>query len=210
MFMKKILVAILCIFLLAGCTRVDNLSYDDLIKEVMYQDNKHTNERHIGYSFYRPQGFVSLKRDDYNHIFTYKGNKIYMHVDLYSYNKKVKVKHKLDKDLYYAKELNDYNKKGFVEIKEEKDAYFYRILYNYIRVEGYAGKKDMKRVFTKISQMLSSFQFNDKVIAKIVSENARDFEERELEYFKNERSLKFGEETDSSYADIKKRDEYLY
>lgn len=208
--MKKILLTILCLLLLAGCTRVDNLSYDGVIKQVLYQDNKHTNERQIGYSFYKPQGFVSLKRDDYNHIFTYKGHKIYMHVDLYSYNKKAKIKHKRAKDIYYAKELDDYNKKGFVEIKEEKDAYFYRILYNYIRVEGYADKNDMKRVFIKISQMLSSFQFNDKVIAKIISENARDFEERELEYFKDERSLKYGEEKDSSYADIKKRDEYLY
>lgn len=208
--MKKFLLIVLCLFLLAGCTRVDNLSYDDLIKEVLYQNNNHVNERQIGYSFYRPQGFVSLKRDDYNHIFTYKGHKIYMHVDLYSYYKKAKVNHKLAKDIYYAKELDDYNKKGFVEIIEEKDAYFYRILYNYIRVEGYAGKSDMKRVFTKVSEMLSSLQFNDKVIAKIISENARDFEERELEYFKDERSLKYGEERDSSYADIKKRDEYLY
>lgn len=210
MFMKKILLAILCIFLLAGCTRVDNLSYDDLIKEVLYHNDRYPNERQVGYSFYRPQGFVTLKRDDYNHIFTYNGHKIYMHVDLYSYHKKAKIRHKLNNDVYYAKKLDDYNKKGFVEIREEKDAYFYRILYNYIRVEGYADKKDMKRVFIKVSQMLSSFQFNDKVIAKIISENTRDFEEKELEYFKDERSLKYGEDKDSSYADIKKRDEYLY
>lgn len=190
------------------------MEYEDIINNILVKDNHLVSERREGYSFYKPKGFTILKRDNLNTIFNYNGYKVYMYVDLYGYNLGIKFKYHPKNNILYSKEINKYNKYGFIEIYEENGAYFYKILYNYIRIEGYSNKNDIKLLLSKLARLLSSIEYNDKVIQKKLSTENSVYDEKELKYFikkdKGDFILGYEEEKDESYKNIKQKNEYLY
>ena len=54
--MKKIIVIVLGLFLLTGCTKVNDLSYDEIISKVVSSQIELNNEYRNGYKYYVPRG----------------------------------------------------------------------------------------------------------------------------------------------------------
>ena len=91
---KKILF-ICFIFLLAGCTNInDNKDYVSLVKNC-FTSKKVINDVSLGYKYYVPKGMEKIHDYDYNQVFLNEDVSIYLYVDVISY--------------YYKKYFQSYN-----------------------------------------------------------------------------------------------------
>ena len=87
------------------------------------------------------------------------------------------------KEGYYSKELNFNNKQGYVEITKMNEMYLIEIMYNYAKIETFVKEKDLNKVIINSCYILSSIQYNDKVIETLVGENVLDYKETIFDIF---------------------------
>lgn len=176
--MKKIVLLLCLVVLLTGCS-VKQVQYDNIdsiIESVLTKKIKLSNSYFDGYKYYLPRGLRLVGKKGYNAKLVSGKDTYYLYVDVIAYYNKVDSKF-TPSDGYYSKELNFNNKKGYIEITETEDLYFVEIMYNYSKIETLVEKKDLNTAIINACYILSSVQFNDKVIETLIGENALDYKE---------------------------------
>lgn len=177
--MKKILSFLLILILLSGCsiTRMDDIKFDEIVKETLTKDSKIYNQNKIGYRYYLPRTWESVSDIDYNEAFKEGNHKYYLYVDIVSYYNKVDFNYEVNKDAYYSEILEMDDKKGYLEINKVKDYFLVEMMYNYSKIEVAAKEEDLKTVVTGGLNLLTSIQYNNSVINNLVGNNKLSYEE---------------------------------
>ena len=162
--MKKILILILCLFVLTGCeSSIDVNDYDAILDTFLSKSTSLVNNYSNGYKYYLPSGVRVIECDNYNEKLYANGYNYYLFVDLVSYYYKTDIDYIPKKDIYYSKNFEYKEKKGYVEITEDKELYKINIYYNYASIETHVVKKDIGETLINICYILNSIKFNDAV-----------------------------------------------
>ena len=189
--MKKILIILLlAVFLITGCDiyKINYSSVSEMIDTILYKETKLTNINFEGYSFYLPRGTKIVDKRDYNLKIKGDNYYYYLYVDTIAYHYKTHNQFNIDKNSFYNEELKNHDLFGYVDIKEVGDKYFVVIMYNYAKIEGYVPKDDLNLAFAYMCSILSSIEFNDKVIATYIDNDKIISQEESFDIFssKNE------------------------
>ena len=197
---KKIILCILSVLLLTGCSfyNIHNLETDQLI-DIVLREKTYTNTNLEGYKLYIPKGMV-LSNDFNNNNMLYSDNdKYYLYVDLISYYNKVENEYKIntEKTAKYSRNLNYNNKQGYILVTEYNNKYFVEVMYNYAKIEVIT--KDMNKAITNSLIILNNISYNDKVIESLIGNNQLTYDEEEFNLLgpnstKSENFLQYEEE----------------
>ena len=87
--MKKVLLIIGLIFLITGCTNINELTYDEIIQNFGTESSR-TNTYRTGYKYYLPRGMQVNDSTLFNEILDDGKNTYYLYVDVVSYINQVK------------------------------------------------------------------------------------------------------------------------
>lgn len=189
--MKKIILALLVLVSLTGCTKINDLSTDEIINNNIKTTTKLSNQYRTGYKYYLPKGLSVVSQSDYNEKFNTDRYTYYLYVDIISYFNKVTHEYKTNQNAYYSKEIKHNKKFGYLEIKPINDKYLVEIMYNYAKIEVIVKKKDINSTVANAIIILNSIQYNDNVIQNEMGENVQ-FKETEYNIFETKK-------TDSNY-----------
>ena len=198
--MKKILTIFILLFLTTGCTivRIDTKSIDNITNVVLSKNNNLFNRVGKGYKYYRPRGVSYIDTNELNDVLYSNSNYYYLYVDAVSYYHKSEIKYKKNKDAYYFKKI-DGDKTGYVQITKKGKKYLVEFVYNYAKIEALVKKKDINKVILDASYILSTVQFNDKIIALMLNDEYFTNKEEQYTKFKSKKEdnnnfLKYNEE----------------
>ena len=182
--MKKIALLLCLVVLLTGCSvqKVENNNIDSIIESVLNKDIKLSNSYFGGYKYYLPRGLRLVSKKSYNAKLVNENNTYYLYVDVIAYYNKIQKKFEQSEG-YYSKELNFNNKQGYIEITKINEMYLVEIMYNYAKIETLVEEKDLNTVVINSCYILSSVQYNDKVIETLVGENILDYKETIFDIF---------------------------
>lgn len=206
--MKKVIV-ILSVFLLAGCTAYSSstLTMERAIGSVIESGPKYTNTNGKGYKYYKPRDFSVLEEKDFNLVLLNNGYNFYFNVDLNGYynskSNNYKIDYVVDNEVYFSYRFSYNNIDGYISIREAKNGYFYiKMLYNYSYIEVGVKEKDVKKAVIDSAIILSSINYNDKVIEKLIA--SRDLVSSESTY----EIAKPKVENDRNILDVAEYDQY--
>lgn len=188
---KKILVILICLFVLSGC-KIESISNNDINKNIdliLNKKVKYTNKDAVGYQYYLP-GYMRIKdSNDFNQEIYYNGRTFYLYADIVSYYHNKEVDYKVDKNAYYSKKISYNDKVGYLEINEYKDNYYIEMMYNYAKVEGYVKKEELIDSVSSITYILSSVKYNDNIIETLLGDKKYDLSNNETyNIFKTKKS----------------------
>lgn len=174
--MKKIILIILMILLLTGCSvvRIDTNSIDNILNVILTKNNELYNQVGQGYKYYLPSGVSYIDSDDLNDILYCNGNYYYLYIDAISYYYKNKVDYKEKDNTYYSKLLskNDgYKASGYLEIEEKDGLYYLVFSYNYARIETIVDKEDLNNAVLNSSYILSTIKYNYDIIELMLKDD---------------------------------------
>ena len=197
--MKKVLCLLTTIFLLCGCSKISDKSYDELINSVVASNYKMENTHRTGYKYYTPTNMDILNTLDYNETLADDNYKYYFYVDVVSYYNRVIESFTEDDKAVYSKSINYEDKYGYIEINKWKNGkYLLEIMYNYAKIEVIVDEENIKSAITNSMVVLSSVKYNNNLLESIVGENVLTAKEIEFNIFetkKNESNfLKVSEE----------------
>lgn len=202
--MKKIIILIISIMFLCGCTKIDNNNINNIVKDIVSNKSYRYNEFRNGYKFYLPSNLGITKIDDRNIVFKENDIKYYMYVDIVSYYHKVENTYKENKDSYYSSLINYDNKSGYVEVNLKNNKYLIEIMYNYAKIEVIVDSKDIANTITNSLIILSSIDYNDDIINNLLEEDVLNYSEETFNIFETKANdsnfLKVVEEYDN-YVD---------
>ena len=184
--MKKIIFIFISILLLAGCTTVDfkNSKVDETIKTIIEKDVDLYNNIFDGYKFYIPRGMKILNKTNNNIKIMSNKDTYYLYVDLVSYYYNVKKTFEPSTTNYLSKELRFNDELGYIDITEINNKYFIEFMYNYAKIEAYVDKDNLNQSVMNMAYILSSIQYNRKVIETLIGENSLDYKEEKYDIFK--------------------------
>ena len=181
MYKKTLIVIIVMVFVLTGCTRItDNL--DDTVNEIMKDEIHNVNTVSTGYELYIPIGVNQVNDSQYNQKFKIKDRYVYLYVDTISYYYKNTLNYKSDSDYdYYYKEIQLNDKNGYIGINKLDDGTFFgEVVYNYSKSEFYADDENLSFILANVLIMQNSIKYNDELI-KVELENSTS-DGREVKY----------------------------
>lgn len=179
---KKILVVLICLFVLTGC-KIENISNDNIMTNVnliLNKNIKYTNKNAIGYQYYLPT-YMSIKNvNEFNQEIYYEGKTFYLYADVVSYYHKIEKEYKKDNKAYISEKLENKNKIGYLEVNKVNDNYYIEMMYNYAKVEAYVPKEEIVDSISSISYLLSSIKYNDNIIENMLGESKYDLSGNEI------------------------------
>lgn len=168
--MKKILVLLLTILFITGCSgklteRDLNRSINE-VKRVISSKQPHSNAYAIGFKYYKPRDFSVLEDKGFNQTLLHNSNKYYLNVDVNAYYYKFKSNFEKESDDYYSSSFQNEGIEGYVRIKKTNNDYFYiKMMYNYSYVEVSVTENEIYDAIIDSSIILSSIKYNDKIIS---------------------------------------------
>lgn len=177
---KKLLILILSVLTLTGCTNLSNASLDEITNTMLSSKANLANTVFDGYKYYVPRGLRLFMKNDYNASFLDEyNNTYYLYIDIISYYNNEKLDYNTNKNAYLSKELNYNNKEGYLEITEIKDSnyYFIEYMYNYGKIEAFVKEKELNSAIINMSSVLSSLNFNRTVLETIVGNKVLNYKE---------------------------------
>ena len=184
--MRKILL-ILCIFIFtSGCVNIKKIEYKEIINNTIKQNinNKIYNRYGNGYKYYLPK-YMNIKSSlNYNEKINSSDYTYYLYIDIISYYNKVKVDYK-ENDSYISYKFNCNNNNGFLIIKDIDNKYLVEILYNYAKIEVKVNKSDINEAINNSIIILSTINYDDKIIENLINEINLSNEEETLNIFEN-------------------------
>lgn len=196
--MKKVILLIACIFLLSGCSRVNDLSYDDIIKTIG-ASREATNVYRTGYKYYLPRGMKIDNSTLFNETISSNDDIYYLYIDAISYyyqKDKQENKYQPNTESYYSKRFDFEDKYGYVEINlKENEKYLIEIMYNYAKIEVIVDKEDINLSLLNAINILKSVKINDSIIANLLGKDILNYAEEEFNIFNTTSS-------DSTYIQI--------
>ena len=177
---EKIILLIISILTLTGCTNLTNMSIDEVVDVMLKNDTNLSNNVFDGYKYYIPKGLRLLEKDEYNASFKDEyNNTYYFYIDVVSFYNKEEAEYKVNNKAYFSKELDYNNKKGYLEITkiEDTDAYFIEYMYNYGKIEAFVKENEIKSAIINMSSVLKSLEFNRTVLESLIGNNVLDYKE---------------------------------
>ena len=177
---KKIILLIISILTLTGCTNLTNMSTDEVVDVMLKNDTNLSNNVFDGYKYYIPKGLRLLEKDEYNASLKDEyNNTYYFYIDVISYYNKEEVEYKVNNKAYFSKELDYNDKKGYLEITkiEDTDTYFIEYMYNYGKIEAFVKENEIKSAIINMSSVLKSLEFNRTVLESLIGNNVLDYKE---------------------------------
>lgn len=181
--MKKILLIILFLFMLTGCTNIKESSYDEIIANLS-KKSLNDNVYRTGYSYYLPRGVKVSSSSLYNEVLEDSNNKYYLYVDIVSYYKKVYKEYTINNDALYSKKIEYDGKFGYVEVNILKNSkYLVEIMYNYAKIEVIVDKINCNEAMFTIINILKSIEYNNSIIANLMGDDVLNFSEIEFNIF---------------------------
>lgn len=199
---KRIILFMICTFLLCGCTYINKTSYKDIITSVVTSEYNLINEYHTGYKYYMPNGLDSIMVSNFNEKLNDGKYNYYLYVDVVSYYNRVINEYEINTNAYYSDKINFEDKFGYIEInRQENNKYFIEIMYNYAKIEVIVDECDLNKVITNSIIVLSSISYNNEILSNIVGENIFDFNDEEFNIFKVKRQS-------SNYLEVESQNIY--
>ncbi len=184
--MKKkfvILSLLLCVFL-TGCTKIQDVSLEELVKIGTDRNVTVYNKYRKGYKYNLPKGLDVINGIEYNESIVSKDYKYYLYIDALSYYNKVIEKYEISDKAFISMAISHEDKYGYLEInKVEDNKYFIEIMYNYAKIEVIVNEKDIKLVVSNCLSVLTSIDFNDSVLKTLLDEETSQFKEFEFNIF---------------------------
>jgi len=187
--MRRIVVLFFSILLLTGCAgiNVEKVNTQDLINNVLEKNITLYNNIFEGYKLYVPRGLKVIDKNKYNAEILYNDNIFYLYVDIVSYHYKVKKDFVKSNSNILSSVLRINDKVGYIDITEIDNRYFVEFMYNYAKIESFVNKDELNGAVLNMAYMLSSIQFNDKVIDTLIGENALDYKEENFDIFESKK-----------------------
>lgn len=186
--MKKVLLALIIVVSLTGCTKINDLSIDNVIDNGLSAKRELNNQYRTGYKYYLPRGLSVVNQSDYNEKLNTDRYSYYLYVDLVSYYNKVKVDYVINKNAYYSKAIKNKKSFGYLEIKPINDKYLVEIMYNYAKIEVIVKKQDINNTVANAITILNSIQYNNNIVENVMGENILQFKETELNIFETKKT----------------------
>ena len=182
--MKKIVILLIALFFMTGCTNIKELNYDSIIANTLNYNYKYTNVYRKGYNYYLPKGLKLLTNADANDIITNNEYYMYLYVDRISYYNKGVFNYQKNNKAIYSQIYENTGKKGYLEINNfENDKYLIEIMYNYAKIEVIVDKDNINESISYAITILSSIAYNENVIASLMDEDVMNFKEEEYDIF---------------------------
>ncbi len=182
---KKILLLLILSITLTGCTKVANLSYDEIINTVI-NNNKDANIYRKGYKFYLPNGLQISSAGSNYIIITSENVNYYLYVDFVSYMANSKSNYKINENAIYSNTINYNNIEGYLEINlKENNKYLIEIMYNYAKIEVMVDNDQINRTLINAINILKSIKYNATIIEKLLADDELDYTEEKFDIFEN-------------------------
>ncbi|HOZ54039.1 MAG TPA: hypothetical protein PKY25_01750 [Bacilli bacterium] len=174
--MKKIMLLLLLVVILSGCSIKDisKTDYKSIKAMVLSKKIKNFNTISKGYKYYAPRGIVIENSDEYNDTLRRNKMKYYLFVDIVSYYKKIKFEYKVQDKIYHSEKIGN---NGYLYITKIKGKYFIEMMYNYSKVESYVEEENLDLAINDISVILASIKFNDLLLKKMYEEGGLNSKE---------------------------------
>ncbi|MCM1053177.1 MAG: hypothetical protein NC483_04310 [Ruminococcus sp.] len=205
--MKKIFLLSIIAFLLTGCTSIKKSNIETILNEGLNSQVKTLNINRNGYRYYLPKGLKVVDSTNYNEILTNQKYKLYLYVDIVSYNSKVDFNYKLSDKGYYSSTLQFKGKKGYIEINNYKNnQYLIEIMYNYAKIEVVVYEEDIKEIVSYAISILTSITYNDSVISSNLNNNVFQSLEETFDIFEIIGSDNYIRFTDEETSDDERKD----
>jgi hypothetical protein len=181
---KKVIIMLIIIFFTAGCVKINNLNYDEIINNIISSKYNLNNQYRTGYKYYLPNGVIATNSKDYNEALADEFNNYYLYVDVVSYYNRVISEYTIDPTAFYSTKINYEDKYGYLEInKQQNNKYLIEIMYNYAKIEMIVDYNNIKESITNAIIILSSIQYNNDILANLVGDNVLQFNEEEFNIF---------------------------
>ena len=201
--MKKIVILLLVVMLLSGCTvvRIETNHIDTTLNVVLSKDNTLYNRVGKGYKYYVPRGVSYIDTTELNEKLYADGNYYYLYIDAVGYYYARKIEYEENENSYYSRKIDINGKQGYLEINKDKnsDNYFVEFMYNYAKIEALVPKKQIESTVLNASYILSTVKFNNNVIKIMLDEDYFVNTEEKYELFTTKK------ETNDNF--LKKADE---
>ena len=182
---KYLIILIVSLTFITGCTikKVETDSIKNIFDTVLYRDKKLSNTYMEGYKFYLPKGVTIVDKKEYN--LKLKDNKAYyyLYVDTIAYHYKKNNTFTTNSSNYFSETLRNGDYEGYIDIEETEDRYFIVLMYNYAKIEAYVYKDYLDEALTNMSYILSTIEFNDKVIDDYIGSKGAVSQEEEFNIF---------------------------
>jgi len=174
--MKKIILTILLVLVLTGCSivRIDTSSIDNILNVILTKDNTLFNQVGQGYKYYLPGGVTYIDSDDLNDVLYCNGSYYYLYIDAISYHYNADTKYKIDNSAYYSKifSKNDgFKHTGYIEINEQGDLYHVEFVYNYAKIETLVNKENLNNAVLNASYILSTIKYNKDIVELMLEDD---------------------------------------
>ena len=181
--LKKILIVILSIIILSGCTKIDDMSYDNIVNNIG-NNIKKANVYRNGYKFYLPKG-LSIKDASFNYaIISSLNYNYYIYFDLLAYNENSVVEFNSSDNVFYSKRLFFGNIDGYIEIKkQENNQYLIEIMYNYAKIEVMVDEDQIKEALINSISILNSIKYDKITIENLLKDDNLNFTEEIFDMF---------------------------
>ena len=184
--MKKVLIIISLIFLITGCSNINDLTYDEIIQNFGTISSR-TNTYRTGYKYYLPRGMQVNDSTLFNEILEDGKNTYYLYVDAVSFLNQVDYEYEINTSSFYSSAISNGEYFGYVEINlTENDKYLVEIMYNYAKIEVIVDEGDINKAMLSAISILKSIVYNDSVIANLLENNVLNFAEEEFDIFNND------------------------
>lgn len=183
--MKKILILLLPILIITGCTDIKNSSYETLLNETANSSLEVFNTYRNGYKFYLPSSMYVYKSRDYNEVIKNKFDTFYLYIDLISYLSKTPIEYTNGGENYYFSNLSKDDKTGYIVIKiTQNDKYLVEIAYNYAKIEVIVEETRIKSTISEAMTILSSIEYNETFLKSLTEESLLSYKEETIDIFK--------------------------
>ena len=184
---KKIILISLISFLmllLTGCTSVQKMSLDDIIRKETETNVTLYNKYRHGYKYYLPKGIEVVDNSEYNEVLMDENYKYFLYIDAVSQYNKVIELYEVSEAPYVSMAISYKDRYGYLEINElDNDKYFIEIMYNYAKIEVIVKKKDINLVVANSLIILNSVQFDNNILKSLLDEEISQFNEFEFNIF---------------------------
>ena len=181
--MKKIIIIIVLLLALTGCTNINDLSYEQIAGNFGVNSPK-TNEFRTGYKYYLPRGMQVQDSSLFNEVLDDGRYNYYLYVDAVSYINKVKYDYKENGTSEFSASIKNGDKFGYIEVNlRENDKYLVEIMYNYAKIEVIVDKNDIKLSMISAISILRSIEYNDNIITNLLEDDVLNFAEEEMDIF---------------------------
>lgn len=193
---KIVLLSLFACLFLVGCTPIQDMTLEEVIKIGTERTVKVYNKYRKGYKYNLPKGLETYDNSEYNEIIMGNDYTYYLYVDAVSYYNKVIEKYEENDKSYISMQINYQDKYGYLEINElSSGKYFIEIMYNYAKIEVMVDYEDINLALYNCVTILKDLEYNDMIIEPLVNNKSLNFKEETYDIF-NPKSK------DSSYLNI--------